>query len=640
MITVDKTFIDQYWKSNKKHKNYNNALDVAFHIQFHFDGYYQRPWMTSMSSNKNEPINPYFKRIIDSRRPSESETILAYRRLQYLPITKVPCHKVINSCKKIIKSSDWKIDYSTSEVPNYISDENSLYYYCEKIYPGDDSVENWARKNLVRWMLIDPNAICVVMPLSFDVQNGEMLRPYSHIIQCKDVYDYKKNSYYVFLSPYVTTYKDKNGKDKQGKIITVVTDTAFYNARQTADDNYEIDEYPHNIGYVPAWHLGGELKTPDIEQPFYDSYISGMLPSLDSAARDCSDLDAEKVQHMFSTMWVYQMQGCSACAGTGSVLAQGKQTVCQTCEGRGTMPFSPYRTMELNANNDLLSTKGIPTPPGGYIQKTTTEMVSLMRNEIETCIYDALSAVNMQNLYDEPLNESGKAKEVDRDEQNNFIYEIAYNLVEENMVPIYWFINEMRYGMVVTNPMEREKMLPKIPVPEKFEFLSDAANRQQLIELLGSNASDDVKQLAEMDYIHAEYSDAPEVRNKLVIIQDHDPLPGKSIQDCISLKNAGLVKTEDVILHVYIKSFLSELLADSTDFTHMEFEEQKELLYEMAALKAQDLDVQQQMKIQAEAKLLGITPNKNNVISTAQKIAAKKTELSIRKKERNPLNNA
>src|SRR5690606_24926172 len=80
-------------------------------------------------------------------------------------------------------------------------------------------------------------------------------------------------------------------------------------------------------------------------------------------------------------------------------------------------------------------------------------------------------ALNMQFLDETPLNESGKAKEVDRDELNNFVYSVAEDLVRiadrvnQNSV-------EYRYKTVLPIKSKREKLVPEIPVPEKFDLLS------------------------------------------------------------------------------------------------------------------------------------------------------------------------
>lgn len=629
-VLINRDFVDKYWKNNKRHKNYLRAVDVAHHIQFHFNGFFQTPWLASQTPTRPELINQYFKRLIDSRRPGESEYIMNYRRTAYLPITKVPCNKVVSSLKKIVKSDDWKIDYSKSEVPKSLPENMTFELYCEKNFPKDDSIENFAYKNLVRWMLIDPNAIIVVMPLSFDVESNELLRPYPHIIQSKDVYDVCEN-YAIFLSPYEATFRDNEGNEKDGRIITFVTKTSYFNAVQTGADSYRIDEYPHNVGDLPAWVLGGESKTPDINQPFYESFINGMLPSLDAAAGDYSDLQAEKVQHLYSTMWYIQSQECKACQGSGfsSTLSQGKQVICQECEGRGGVKFSPYKHFEINKSN-LDPNNNVPIPPAGYITKPT-DMVGYMRTEIDIEINASLAAINMEFLAETPMNESGKAKEIDRDELNNFVYGIAYHLVEELVNPIYYFINEIRYMGAVPDPKIRAKMLPHIDVPESFDFLTNRDAVDNLIKISASKVSANIKDLAEMKYIHTEYQDIPEIRDKMKLIHAHDPFPVYQPADYQTLIAQGIIKKIDAVLSTYIVSFVDELIKTDESFMQLEFIEQKEILYEMAQLKLDEIEqasADSIAKLSEKPPLLDAEGNEidlqGNVINTKEQLAAKK----------------
>lgn len=640
MKPINKEFFDAYFTGKKRSKNYAKAVDVYHHISFHFDGYYKKPWITGSVPPDQFAVNPYFQRIIDSRRPSESPYILAYRRLQYLPITASPCHAVVNSLKKIVKSSDWHIDYSEAEVPPFLPEADTLERYCEKLYPASDSIENWAYTTLMRWLLVDPNGIICVMPLSWEIEPNEYIKPYAHIIQSRDVYDFKEGKYCVFLSPYESEFMDKDGNHHHGKIIMCVTRDSYFEARQiNTEKDFEVFEYPHNMGEMPAFYLGGEPKTPDMSQPYYESFIHSMLPSLDSAARDSSDLDAEKVQNLYSQQWVMQMQSCTACQGIGQIISGGSQTVCPSCKGLGGVSPSPYNVWEVNLNNPLGEQKNIPIPPGGYVKKDTIEMVAAISNEIDKAIYRALASLNMQFLDKQPMNESGLAKSVDRDELNSFVYSIAYHLIENLINPIYYFINELRYSSIVPDRETRQKMLPKIPVPQVFDFLTDKDAEDNLIKISASNVSNEIKELAEMDFIHSKYQQEPNVRERLIAIHDHNPLKNYSITDINSMLTAGLVSKEDAVLSVFISDFVNELMFKDEHFTTLPFDQQREQLVEMATAKAEALSAQVAIKKKADLKekiaILDHTP-----AVVPEKIDAKRTGEKQRKNERNALDQA
>ncbi len=646
MTDITPEFVKPYFDGKKRHQNYDKALDIYHHLTFHFDGYFRRPWMSGTSQPANlQQVNPYFSRLIDNRRPSESDVILDYRRDRYFPKTKAPCSKIQNSLRKIVKSSDWKIDWSKVEVPKSLPEKDQLNEYTEENYPFDDCIENWAYNSMVRWLLIDPNGLICVFPLSWEVEENEYVRPYAHIIPCKDVLDYKQNELAIFISPYTIPIKDANGRDKQGKIIMIVTTDTYYECRQKGGENngtynFDIIPHPHNIGELPAFIIGGLKKNPEITAPFYESFVMDILPSLDTVAADLSDLEAEKAQHLFSTMWYIQPQACSACQGSGGVLAEGKQTICPSCEGRGVLAKSPFKDLMINASNPLQSGKDVPIPPAGYITKPI-EMVELQMKIIKDGIYDALSAINMEFLAQEPLNVSGKAKEVDRDELNNFVYSIAYHLVENIIVPIYYFVNELRYMNIVPDPELRKKMLPHINVPEVFDFLADKNIEDRLIKVSGSDVSAEIKELIEMNYIHSEFQDVPETRDKLIALHNHDPFAGQNVADLESMLTSGVISKTDFILHIYIKNFISELLSDDSEFLQLDFDEQKTKLYEMAAEKEKELDAAEKIKRDAQIKAMqrikDSIPKLGQPAGTPAKIKVKQTGLPGRKKERNDL---
>ena len=643
-IIIDQSFFDKYVKNGKKHKNYRKALDVAQHIQFHWNGYFQKPWMDGPGGaalKDGTQVNPYFMRIIDQRRPTESIVIHQYRRMNYFPITRTPCHKVTNSLSKIVKCNDWKISYADCEIPAFLPEKDTLEKYCEQNYPKDGSIENYAYKSLIRWVLTDPNALMVVMPMDWEVKPGELLRPYSFIIESKDVYEYKEGKLAVFLSSSESTYYDESGKECSGKIVIAVTPEAFYENRQISSKEYEIIEHKHGANELPAWLLGGESKTPDVYQPFYESFIQCMIPNLDIAARDNSDLDAEKTMHVFSTMWYMRMQSCTQCQGMGTILSKGKQVACKSCDGTGGITPSPNKAMELNADNAAFSNKNIPIPPAGYIEKNT-DMVELLVKEIDRNIYASLSAVNMEFLAEQPLNTSGKAKEVDRDELNNFCYKIGYHVVEELLKNIYWFINEMRYGIIIPNQVDREKMLPKIPVPTNFDFLTRGDAEDNLIKVTDSTISGELKDLAEMEFLHIKYADQPEIRNRLICIHKHNPLGSYNALEIQALLDGNLVNKVDAVLSIYINCFVAQLLCENTDFLSLDFQNQKEILYKLAEEKLADIDeLEGDITDAAQAIIDEETKQKKNPLEEVPaKLDNKKIKDKQRKSERNGLTNS
>ncbi len=605
-------WIEPYFGGKKKNKNYGKALDSYHHVSFHFDGYFVPPidTITQGQIAQNNPSdttfgNPYFSRLIDMRRPSESDEIKAYRREIYLPQTKSPCFKVYNSLRKIVKSEDWKIDYSNTDVGKGVSDDQTLEEYCEKDYPYFNSIENWIYTYGFKQMLVDANALIYVLPLPKDDPNdeAEYYKPFSYVIHSKKVFDYKDNDFAVFESDTKSVFMDGDTK-REGIIVVVINRSGVWEARQTKGDmSFDlvqthdfIKDFGKEMEYLPAWKLGGIDKEFSLDGRLYDSFIFPIIPGLDAAAREMSDSDAEVVQHVYSTMWYYSLQNCKQCNGTGKVNKSGKQSLCTTCDGKGIASKSPYNDMVLNPST--FDGEKMPTPPAGYITKQT-DMVKLQAERIVNHIYNALSAVNMEWLSSMAQNQSGKAKEVDRDELNSYVYSIAYHLVENIVKDVYYFINEFRYCKLIADAQTREKQLPTIAIPSKFDILTSNILEQQMKSAMDSKADSEIIDQLELEYVQKKFPNEPDLRNRMKLKKSLDPFPRLTVDEKGALllnKSADVI---DVIVSNYLQPFIEQALFDEPKFMEFEFDKQKEKIYEYGQLKADKLDAAQKIKDKA-----------------------------------------
>lgn len=565
-LSVDKSFIEKYIRGGKRHQNYDKAVDIYKHLSFHIDGYEYR----------QQPENPYFRLLIDDRRPSESITIKEYRRKIYKPKTKTPCFKVLNSLKKIVKSKDWKIDYSKSVVPPRIPENETLEKYCEKHFPMFQSLENWLYSYGIKEILTDPNGLVAILPLNMDAGETEFLKPYTFYIPSEKVFDYVDGEYVVFESSQSSEYLV--GKEYHTAPIIYVMDknTIWCAKKMNANNEYQIEiALQHNIGKLPAYLGGGIYKEIKNNTPLFDSFLSAMLPDLDTASREGSDLDAEVVQHIFSTMWYMAGDNCKACHGSGQVLKEGGQITCPDCKGAGVMEKSPYKDMVIK--KDFMQQSAVPTPPAGYVTKPT-DIVQLQDSRIQQHITSALSAINMEFLGQTPLNQSGTAKEVDRDELNNFVYGVAYHLVENILKPAYWFINEYRYKVLIPSDDVRESMLPYIPVPEKYDLLNESILVDQLAKVKDADVDAVIISELQIDFINKHFRNQPETRDKLVATNKLNPFVGMDSTQIDEMLLAGTITKHDAVKSIYIDDFVERAVNEHDDFTKLDWKKQNEIV--------------------------------------------------------------
>ena len=571
---IDQAQIKEYAFANKRHTYFDETINISDHLRFHMDGYEYEYF------KMNE--NSIFDKLIGARRPSEPAFTLNYRKSIYKAITEEPMFKVLSSLKKIIKSEDWKIDYSAAEKPKTIPADEQLEVYAEQNFPKFGSVEAWAYTIGLKEMLRDPNGIYVVMPKSKAAAN-EYLKPEISFIPSQRVYDWT-DDHIVYRTERMVRYTNEKGDAFLEATIMVLTKEKITEWVRTGEKSWREDLLiTHNFNEFPAVKAGGMIKEVVDGWPIYDSFLKPMLPRLDEAAREYSDLQAEVVQHIFSTMWYIESQDCKQCAGTGSIKKAGKMVACGKCNGEGAIPKGPYKDFVVKKQG--IGEEKVVTPPAGYIEKQT-DIAKLQDERVDKHIVKALSALNMQFLDQTPLNQSGKAKEVDRDELNTFVYGVAFHLVSMILKPIYRFIVNYRYTIVDKN---RDKLLPKINIPERFDLLSPNTLIEQINQAVTAKVDPSIITELQLDFISKKFKENPDVRLKLKTITDIDPFPGASNEEIGEMLLTGAISKQDAVMSIYIENFFNELMEQDGEFLHKERAEQRAAIKKLAKEKLSEI---------------------------------------------------
>lgn len=523
------------------------------------------------------------ERLINERRPSESEEIKNYRKQIYVPKTRNPISKVISSLEKIRRSQDWNIQYDESAFPASIADGETLSDYCEMKYPIYTSLTNWCFSELLRNYLLDANGIVAIVLDELPETNAEYVKPVAKFFSSEQIVSYDENNYIVLKSKDTSTYSKPKGKTiyTDGAIYYIITpyDTMKYEQINVKGDFQQTYVYNHNIGVIPAFKVGGIFKDRINNDTIYESRIASMVPSLDEAAREYSDLQAEIVQHIHSEKYAYTNSECPVCRGTGKTQENGKQTTCTHCNGTGSVlnvsPYGMYLIENARAGENQL-----PAPPIGYIQKSS-EIARLQDERVRQHLYDALSAVNMEFLAERPLNQSGVAKEVDRDELNNFVNSIAEDIVRI-LDNVYYFINEYRYNRLVFNEQDRKAMLPKINVPTKYDLLSTNILMQQLDSARKSMINPIIIKALEIDFAKKQFCTDASVSAMVEATFDLDTLFGISEDNKMMMLSNGGITEEDYIISCNITNFVRRAKNENKDFFSLPYETKMEKMREYA----------------------------------------------------------
>jgi hypothetical protein len=188
----------------------------------------------------------------------------------------------------------------------------------------------------------------------------------------------------------------------------------------------------------------------------------------------------------------------------------------------------------------------------------------------------------MEFLYERPLNQSGVAKAYDADETNNFVHSCAEDLIAM-MDNVALIVNELRYGLVVSDPEKRAEMLPEINVPERFDLFSAKVIEENLTNAKNSKVNPVILNEMEIQYANKVFSTSPEVRDKLAAILKLDPLPNITEEDKMTrLANNGITK-ETYIISSNIHAFVTRALEEKGEsFYTMDTKEQREMMLKYA----------------------------------------------------------
>lgn len=565
--------IDNYVKEKTFHVFYRDTIAVAEAMDLHATG----------GKNPDGTPTDRLKKIIWERRPNEPQEVMDYRLKIITPKTKPTFSKIFSSLQKIRRSSDWSIRYE-GEYPK-IAEGETLEDYADENYPGFTSLTNWVFTLLLRKYLIDPNAVVYVAPISKDVQVNQYLQPIAQVFDSKNVIDFVEGDYAVLLNPVGAVFYS-GGKPMKGKRYIVCTTMQILTYDQVdGRQRFQLtDTYDHELGYLPAFKLKGVIVEQNTDSFLYESRISGILPELDEAIREYSDLQAAKVLHIYPERWEFTQFECTTCKGTGKRQNPLWHTGCDAsimahidCNAPGCrsgyVVSGPYSKIMVKPAG--MGEQSIPTPPAGYVEKDV-EIVKLMEESIDAHIYSALSAINFEFLSNTPLSESGKAKEVDKDELNNTVHSIAEDIVAA-MDNIYWLIALWRYRQLYGEE-EISDMVPLIPVPEKYDILSSDHLQQELTNAKTSKFNPALLNQMEIEYADKKYYTDPTIRNMVQLILTLDPLANITEDDKMSrLSNKGIT-LESYVVSSNIEQFIRRAIEESKGFVDKATKDQRIIL--------------------------------------------------------------
>lgn len=554
--------IDNYLKEKTFNVFYEKAKCICDDMCVHADGLFPH-------------------KLLYERRPNEPLEVMEYRKKIFTANTKSTFTKIFSSLQKIRRSSDWSIRFEGQFTR--ITEGETLEDYTEYNYPSFTSLTNWVFTLMLRKYLIDPNAVVYVAPMTTNVLENEYLQPIAQVFDSRYVIDFVEDDYAVLLQPTGCMYYSGN-KPVKGKryLICTTQQTLTYDQVNGRGGFALTSTYDHGLGTLPAFKLKGLIIDQMDNQFLYESKIGGIIPELDEAIREYSDLQAAKVLHIYPERWEVTQSECISCKGTG--LRQNPaftgpgcgceaQIQCNGCDGRGYKVAGPYSKILVKPAG--MGEQQIPTPPAGYVEKDV-EIVKVMDGSVDAHIYKALSAINFEFLAEKPLATSGIKTAMDGDELNNTVHGIAEDIVAA-MDNIYWLIALYRYKTLYSET-DIIEMVPEVAVPEKFDILSSTHLLDQLKEAKNSKFNPVLLSALETYYAATVFNTDPTIRDTVHLILTLDPMPNITEDDKMTrLSNKG-VTLETYVISSNIQEFVQRAVADEKNFVDMSLDDQKGIM--------------------------------------------------------------
>ena len=414
--------------------------------------------------------------ILEQYRPGETAEIKKYRLAAYKPKPKAEFDKALNVLYSIFNPKLFHISYP--EAPKFLGEEDTLKNYINEDFPcGFGSLLQYVKTVLLKKMLASPNGCVVILPVKNNTAPNEFVSPFPYFYETKEILAYVPDNYIL-----VAKTKDTYWLVDDTNIIEVTKQTQDF-----SKDRYTIQiVYTHNLGYLPAFQIGG-LQDMKGNSKIFRSYIDGAIPHWDDAVRLESDLQACYVQHMYPER-VEVEKPCNTCDGKGYVFLEDEtKHTCNNCGGAGNLNArTPYGKTVYKPSERFDDPNNSNLFPGVmYVQKDIT-VVKMLEEKVERETAKGLEAINMDIVKRVGANQSGIAKEYDRKELNAFLQQVSDRIWEIYELLVY-YVSSYRYKTLLGS--QTDTYLPNISKPSKFDMLlnEDLLAKIQLAKEAGAD---------------------------------------------------------------------------------------------------------------------------------------------------------
>jgi len=528
------------------------------------------------------------RNLLNKRLPSEPPGITEYRLANISRITKTYFDKIVTTLSKIQNAEDFSYKF-----PNKYLTEFFTLYFSE----CHESIFEWYYEIGLKCLLTNPNGYFVVLPEEvFSVKwniplyenEGEQVVSLTRgdVVPSSDAYKafefmvVSEKDIIVDGGDYIV-FKSKELSDNELLYIDV-NEIWLLTIIENPQTKKKRIEYVELMKYSLATNkpcfikIGGAFFDIDYEG-ISESFISGIVPFFNQAIIEFSDKTAGIKQHVYPEKWRVKSKDCKECGGSGQLVTmlKGKSSTstCNSCGGSGT--YNPPTGMfsEHIIDSTVFEQKAV-MPPVGYVAKDLKPL-EFIDNDITKNLYSGLAAINMEHLLEVPLSQSGTAKEVDRNELNNFVRKIASHTINKNLLPLAkLFTAWINYvsGSFVNDIV--------INVPTHYDLTGSNSYEAKILLAKQSGLDKSVLQTLEQKYINSKFANDVETKQRLLLINKLNPLYGYTIDELNKAYDDSSISLEDYTISMNISNLVDKAIwtMNGSKFYNMNFLEQQDFI--------------------------------------------------------------
>lgn len=524
------------------------------------------------------------KDILERVRPREDPEVKKYRLDSWEPFTKSTADKALTIVAKMSNPTLYSIRWEEESEAS-----KELKKWALQEYPFSNSIVNFFFEVLLRRMIADPNAIIAIRQLKAPETELERVKPIIFCYGSKAIW-WKDYDHYLVntgvekvkgVDVYRFSYFDKD--------MNVMFKAWSINAKDLMIQEDQRYEYNFGDKGIPVWELKGNQEVKDEGAFIYKSFFEPAIPFWNKAINHESDLEGAYIQHIHplrveaSIECDYILDGQRCRNGYITNPDNGTRSACPSCGGSGVrgMLNSPHGLIRVNVDQfKNESGTGAGIAPVSFVA-VPTEPTAMLEQRVDKLLERGLYALNMDIVNRIGENQSGRAKVIDRGELYDFLFKISSLIFDTHLPNIFYYFNLFMFG-VEKSEEELEKILPEIAKPTQFDISTAQELLQEYDIAKKAGSQDDYLKNKQKQINAKEFANDPDLKKRMDLIVDHDPLPGLDVDDLIAQSQKGWITQMDLVIHCNIGHFIKRAFIEDPKFDEKRPEEQRIVLEQYA----------------------------------------------------------